>query len=141
MDQFLVPQFLDVEDKIFGPITIRQFVILLGAALIDFIVFKLADFELFVVALIVVTGSAGIIAFLRINGQPFHYFLLNVVQSFKNPSRRIWRKDYTKKELNALRKCPKEEIIEDTSHVKKISYNRLRDLSLIVNTGGYYKAD
>ena len=30
MDRFVVPQFIDVEDKIFGPVTVRQFLILLG---------------------------------------------------------------------------------------------------------------
>jgi len=51
MDQFVVPQFIDVEDKIFGPVTTRQFVILLIAGLIIFIAFKLADITLFIFCL------------------------------------------------------------------------------------------
>ncbi|KKS92044.1 MAG: hypothetical protein UV69_C0039G0006, partial [Parcubacteria group bacterium GW2011_GWE2_43_12] len=29
MQQFVVPQFIDVEDKIIGPITVRQFIIIM----------------------------------------------------------------------------------------------------------------
>ena len=29
MDQFVVPQFIDAEDKIFGPLTARQFIIVM----------------------------------------------------------------------------------------------------------------
>lgn len=140
MDQFLVPQFLDVEDKIFGPITTRQFVIFLVTALILFIFFKLTDTALFIFALAVIGSFSLVLAFVKINGQTFHYFILNIVQNFKSPSRRIWRKDYTKKQLNELRQSEKKELLESSPH-KKLSYNRIRDLSLVVNTGGYYKAD
>ena len=107
MNQFLVPQFLEVEDKIIGPITTRQFVIMLVTFLILFIVFKLADFELFIIAAVVLGGFSLTLSFAKIKGQSFHFFLLNVFQNFKNPSRRIWKKDYTKKQLNELRKGPK----------------------------------
>ena len=79
MDQFVVPQFIDVEDKIFGPVTTRQFLILLVAGLMLFTAFKLADTTLFIFLLAVVGGFALILAFVKINGQTFHYFLLNLV--------------------------------------------------------------
>ncbi len=142
MDQFLVPQFIDVEDKIFGPVTTRQFIILLVAGLMIFIIFKIADFWLFVFLLVLIGGLALVIAFVKINGQTFHYFLLNVIQTVKNPSRRIWRKDYPKKELERLRKLGSEQpVVEIVKETKHISYNRLRDLTLIVNTGGYYRPE
>ena len=84
MDQFVVPQFIDVEDKIFGPVTSRQFVILLIAGLILFVAFKLADFALFIFMLATIGGFALILAFVKINGQSFHYFiaLLETEQQF-----------------------------------------------------------
>ena len=39
-DQFVVPQFIEVEDKIFGPVTTRQFVVLLIGGLFVFISFS-----------------------------------------------------------------------------------------------------
>jgi len=141
MDRFVVPQFIDVEDKIFGPITIRQFVILLVAGLFLFIAFKIADFMLFLFLLVIVGSLALILAFVKINGQPFHYFVLNIIQTMRKPSRRIWVRSYNKKELEEMRKSAKVEIPEAVLAKKSISYNRIRDLSLVVNTGGYYQGD
>ena len=48
MDQrFIVPQFIDAEDKILGPITVRQFIIMIVGGLLIFAAYKLADFGLF----------------------------------------------------------------------------------------------
>jgi len=141
MEQFVVPQFIDVEDKIFGPVTTRQFIILLVAGLFLFIAFKLADFALFVFLLAVIGGGALIMAFVKINGQSFHYFLLNIIQTMRRPSRRIWNKLYTKAELENLRKEAKVEVIEKVVEVPRLSYSRIRDLSLTVNTGGYYRPE
>ena len=141
MDQFVVPQFIDVEDKIFGPITTRQFIILLVAALILFIAFKLADTALFIFLLALIGGFALVLAFVKINGQSFHYFLLNIVQTLRRPSRRLWYKSYNKAELTEAIKSGKVEIVEAVKEIPKMSYNRIRDLSLIVNTGGYYKPE
>ena len=141
MNQFVVPQFIDVEDKIFGPITTRQFIILLVTGLILFIIFKLADFGLFIFFLIVLGGSSVILAFVKINGQAFHFFILNIFQTARRPSRRIWNKAYTKAELNQLRQTVTVPEAEQGLESKHLSYNRIRDLSLMVNTGGYYKAE
>lgn len=141
MNQFTVPQFIDVEDKIFGPITTRQFVILLVAGLSIFVAYKLADTALFIFLLVLIGGAALIIAFVKINGQSFHYFLLNIFQTLRRPSRRIWRKSYTKAELQEFIKegpvpPPEEKIAPKTAPT-----TRIRDLSLMVNTGGYYKGE
>ena len=141
MDQFVVPQFIDVEDKIFGPVTTRQFVILLSAGLILFVVFKLADLTLFIFLAALIGGFALVLAFVKINGQSFHYFLLNIVQTVRRPSRRVWYKSFTKNELVESIKSGKVEMVEAVKEIPRMSYNRIRDLSLIVNTGGYYKPE
>ena len=81
MKQFVVPQFIDVEDKIIGPVTTRQFLILLVGGLMLFIAYKLADTGLFVILLIIIGGFSLVLAFVKINGQAFHYFLLNIIQT------------------------------------------------------------
>lgn len=141
MEQFVVPQFIDVEDKIFGPVTTRQFLILLSAGLILFICFKLTDIGLFIFLAALIGGSALMIAFVKINGQAFHYFLLNIIQTLRRPSRRIWQKVFSKAELIEFRDSSKIEVVEAVKEVPRMSYNRIRDLSLIVNTGGYYNPE
>ncbi len=141
MRQFVVPQFIDVEDKIFGPITTRQFLIVLVAGLILFICYKLADITLFIFLVVVIGGSALILAFVKINGQAFHYFLLNIVQTVKRPSLRIWNKIYTNTQLQEYIKMGKVVVPETVAPTQRISYNRIRDLSLTVNTGGYFNPE
>lgn len=140
MNQFTIPQFIDVEDKIFGPITTRQFGIILAAVGPILITYKLADTALFIVLTAIIGGSALILAFVKINGQPFHYFLLNIFTSIKRPSRRIWYRDFSDAELRAAIKEPVK-VEEEKMERKSVSNVRIRDLSLLVNTGGYYKSE
>jgi len=140
MQQFVVPQFIDVEDKIFGPITTRQFLIIMCAGLFIFLAYKYADFGLFLVVTIIVGGLALLFAFVKVNGQNFHLFLLNILQTLRRPSLRIWSKNYTTEELNYLRNQKFEEIIKKEE--KKIPVKaHIRDLSLLVNTGGFYQPE
>lgn len=136
----MVPQFIDVEDKIFGPITVRQFLILLVAGGFIFLAFRFADMALFIILLILIGGVALVFAFVKINGQSFHYFVLNIIQTLKRPSLRIWRVDYDKKELDFLRKS-KVETPEEVAVRKPARRERIRDLSLLVNTGGFYQPE
>lgn len=138
INRFVVPQFIEVEDKIFGPVTTRQFIIMLVAGLILFVAYKLADTALFTFLLATIGGFTLVLAFVKINGQPFHYFILNIIQTLRRPSLRIWNKNFTRAELNESRKIIKVEVTEAAPVVPRLSYNRIRDLSLIVNTGGYY---
>jgi len=90
MQQFTVPQFIDVENQIIGPITTRQFMILLGATIIMAISYKLFDFSLFVTISVTVLIIAATFAFVKINGQPFHLFILNFIQTWRRPNIRVW---------------------------------------------------
>ncbi len=143
MNQFTVPQFIDVEDKIFGPVTTRQFIILLAAGLILFVAFKLADTVLFIVLLALIGGFSLILAFVKINGQPFHYFMLNLVQTKRRPTRRLWRKGYTDAELKVFvtEGNKEEDEVEARAPEKQTESLRIHNLSLLVNTGGYYRPE
>ena len=90
MQQFTVPQFIDVEDKIIGSITARQFIIMLAAFILIAIFYKIFDFSLFVVASTLVIFICGALSFVKINGRPFHFFVLNLIQTLKRPNVRVW---------------------------------------------------
>ncbi len=141
MQQFVVPQFIDVEDKIFGPITTRQFSILLIAAGIIFVAKRFADLALFALIVALVGGLALVLAFVKINGQTFHYFLLNIGQTVKRPGLRVWSKHLSDAELNFFRNTGNETVVVEKRERKKVERSHIRDLSLLVNTGGFYKPD
>ncbi len=145
MQQFTVPQFLDIEDKIIGPITTRQFVILMAGFVIDVILYKLLDFMAFLVFGILIIGIAGVLAFLKINGRPFHFFILNVIQTMKRPKLRIWDshdKDFEKDEDLHIdmgqAKIGADKSLAPANAKKFVSRSRLAELSLIVDTKGAY---
>jgi len=141
MEKFVVPQFIDVEDKIIGPITTRQFVIIGATALVIFILSRILETFLFVPIGLVILVFGGALAFMKVNGMPFHFFLLNVVQTFRRPSLRVWDKRLSNAELNASLK--KEEVKAEPVPPKKepLTTSRLSELSLTVNTGGLYKPE
>ncbi len=141
MQQFVVPQFIDIEDKIFGPVTTRQFLILLVSGMSIFIIYKIADFTLFITLAVIISILTVVLAFVKVNGQTFHYFLLNLLQTIRKPSLRVWTKEYSKDELNFLRKQEPPKIEKKEQVHKQFGHGHIRDLSLIVNTGGYYNSN
>ena len=68
--QFKVPQFLDIEDKIFGPFTFSQFVYLVGGAGLCFVLFKLLGLLVALLPMLVVAGISLALTFYRPNGKP-----------------------------------------------------------------------
>ncbi|MBI2459673.1 MAG: PrgI family protein [Parcubacteria group bacterium] len=141
MQQFVVPQFIDVEDKIIGPITIRQFIVMLAGFLIIAISYKLFDFSLFITLGLLTLAITGIFAFLKINGRPFHYFVLNLFQTLKRPRLRAWH--------NGLLLAGDNYGIEQSRFIpaapavlnKHYTASRLAELSLIVDTKGAYRGE
>lgn len=140
MNQFTVPQFIDVEDKIIGPIMTRQFIICLAGFLLMAIFYKIFDFTLFVVTALLIFAIFGTFAFAKINGRPFHYFVLNVIQTAKKPRLRVWHHILSKTGEEEL-----EEVIQIKPAVKHeakhLSTSRLAEVSLIVDTQGSYKGE
>lgn len=138
MMQFTVPQFIEVEDKILGPITVRQFIILLVDGIFLAIAWKLSDLTLFIILLLIFGGFGIILAFVKINGQPFHYFLLNFLQTIRKPTLRVWQKKFTDRELRNLATVEKAPPPPPKPFKEAISGSRLSEMTLVVDTGGRY---
>lgn len=141
MQQFVVPQFIDVEDKIIGPITVRQFIIMLAGFLIIAIFYKLFDFSMFIALGLLTLIISGIFSFAKINGRPFHYFVLNLLQTLKRPKLRVWRNGFWAGDYDdgAVEKNFAIEAVSVSN--KRYSVSRLAELSLIVDTKGAYKGE
>ena len=141
MQQFVVPQFLDVEDKVIGPITVRQFIILLVAGGLVFLAYKVSDFTLFLLWLLVIAVFTIVFAFIKINGRPVHYFILNFIQTIKRPRLTLWDKRLTPAELQLAMKEITIKPIVPPRYKPLVGSSRLVELSLIVDTGGVYEGE
>ncbi len=143
-EKYMVPQFIDNEDKILGPITVRQFLIMLGAVAALFIAYKLSPSTLiFVLIALLIIVVAGTFGFVKIQSQPFHLFFLNFLASQLRPSLRVWDKELNEAQLRAFIELGKVTVaeVDPNQGKRRPTSSRLRDLTLVVNTGGVYKPD
>ncbi|MCF7795253.1 PrgI family protein [Patescibacteria group bacterium] len=136
MQQFTVPQFIDVESKIIGPITARQFIIFLVATVLGGVAYLAFDFQLFATVGIFLIIIAGVFAFLKINGRPFHFFVLNLIQTLKKPALRVWNHKFSKDLETEIINIEYKEQIPRKEFFDK---SRLTELSLVVDTKGQYQ--
>ena len=140
MPQFVVPQFIDVEDKIIGPITVRQFIMGVIVTLFIFLAYRLADTALFIIEAILLFGFYVLIAFVKVNGRPFYYFALNMLRSIKRPALRMWSRENTDWHSvaagNSVAVPAPAPVLR-----KKLVDQELSSLSLMVDTGGRYRPE
>lgn len=140
--QYIVPQFIDVEDKVIGPVSVRQFVIILGGAGLIVgayqILVRLANqTNAFIVTGIGIMAGMVAFAFVKVNGRPFHHFLINVLQSLKNPRRRLWNNQIGERLEYRREPAPPPPIPTK----KPLTGTKLAQLALLVDTGGAYHED
>lgn len=141
MEQFVVPQFIDNEDKIMGPLTGRQFIITLVMFMTLAVMWKLMPIVWFALIGVPFFAFGVILAFIKVNGQPFHLFLLNLTQTLRKPRLRVWDKRLTDAEVRAhlTKVVPPPPPTRGRKTFANAS--RLQELTLVVNTGGVYKPE
>jgi len=90
--RFQVPQFIDIEDKIFGPLTLKQFIYLAGGA--GAVIIGILTFGTFLGALISspIAILAVALAFYKVNNRPFIYVLESAFKYFTKDKLYVWRK-------------------------------------------------
>jgi len=90
--QFVVPQFIEVEDKIMGPFTMKQFLMAVGAGALIFIMWYL--FQLWFVVLF---GGLIVIAllisfFVKVNGRSFTSYFVSGLTYYLRPKIYVWKR-------------------------------------------------
>ncbi len=98
--QFKVPQFLDIEDKIFGPFTFRQFVYLAGGAGLCFVFYRVLGFFWGAVPILVLGGLVVALAFYKPNNKPFILMLESAFKYFFQSKLYIWKKRVVERQLS-----------------------------------------
>lgn len=134
MQQFTVPQFIDVEDKVIGPLSVRQFIILIVAGLFCVLYYKVFDFTLFLMSSIITILIGATFAFVKISGMDFHYFLLNLLITLSRPGLRVWNHWW----INVPEEKMEVFVAPPQRLPRLYNMSHLNKLSLIVDTKGYY---
>jgi len=90
--KFNVPQFIEVEDKIIGPLTLKQFLYLAGGAGLLLVFWFFLKLTVFIIVAIPVGLFCGVLAFYKVNGRPFISFLASLIKYSSKPRLYLWRK-------------------------------------------------
>jgi PrgI family protein len=101
--RFEVPQFIEIEDKIFGPLTWRQFLYLGGGIGMAVVMFLMLPFIIFAMFGIPLALLAGALAFYPVNSRPFSYFLESILNYLGNEKLYLWRKKEEAVYKNAMK--------------------------------------
>jgi len=92
--RFDVPQFIEVEDKIIGPLTLKQFLFFLGGGAVLFLLwYVLPNLFLFILVSLPILIIVLALAFYKVNGRPFINYLSSMMKHFSKPRLYLWRKD------------------------------------------------
>ncbi|MEX1051993.1 MAG: PrgI family protein [Patescibacteria group bacterium] len=93
--QFKVPQNIDMEDKIIGPLTLTQFFYLLFGGVILYILFNklvLSGLSLLFWVLAIPIGTFSFaMAFVKIQDRPFPSFFFAMLKYASTPRARVWQ--------------------------------------------------
>ena len=143
MERFVAPQFIDVEDKIIGPITTRQFILMIIGGVIIFLAYKIFDTMTFILIALVVAGLVVLFGFVKINGRRFNEYVASMIESLRRPRVRVWYKQINLNEIAVEGKKDNNEIIKTdfVPRQKKVNSKNLKELALLVDTGGRYQPE
>jgi hypothetical protein len=100
--RYQVPQFVDIEDKVIGPLTVKQFLIYMVAAMLLLPVYLLSDMPLFITIAIPVGGIAVMFAHFKLNGKSLFSMLGYALQFAFRGQIYIWRRTANDKPLPVI---------------------------------------
>lgn len=124
-----VPQFIEVEDKIFNQLTLKQFIYLAGGGGLSFLVYVfLNNFLLAVIPILIIMGISAIFAFYKINNKPFINVAEAAFKYYLGSKLYIWKKE-DKPVRTAQDEATKEARNYASVMVPKISDSKLKDLT------------
>lgn len=128
--QYQVPQFIEVEDKIFGPLTFKQFIYLAGGGGVCLIFVTILPLFIAIILGAPVVIFSLALAFYKVNGRPFIYALEHAFNYFTSSKLYLWRQREQKAEGKP---DPVKIPAASTLSVPALSQSRLKDLSWSLN--------
>jgi len=121
---FQVPQFIEVEDKIFGPLTFKQFIYLAGGAGAAFMVYTFLPFVLALLPMAAIVIFALALAFYKANNRPFVNMLESAFRYLLTTKLYLWKKQERTATSSKITLG-----IEKPLEIPKLSQSKLRDLA------------
>lgn len=91
--RFQVPQFIETESKIVGPLTLKQFIwVAFGVGLL-LVLFRILSGVMLFLASTVIIFVFGALAFYRINGMPLIEYITTALSYAFKPKKYLFKKE------------------------------------------------
>ena len=90
--RYKVPQNIDMQDRIVGPLTMIQFMYLLVGGAICYAFFQAFSVPVFVIIALPVALTTLALAFFKVQDQPFSKFISSAIGYILRPKNWVWRK-------------------------------------------------
>ena len=130
---YQVPQFIEIEDKIFGPFTLNQFIYLAGGGGVCLMCFTLLPlFFAILVALPFVVLSLAL-AFYTINGRPFIVAMEHAFKFLMSSKLYLWKQRAPKVATPAQEQAAEVPVPQANMALPAVTQSKLRDLAWSLN--------
>jgi len=138
--EYQVPQFIEVEDKIVGPLTLRQFIYLAGAGGLCILFFAYMQIVIAFLFSALVIALAAALAFYKVNGKPFIQVLEAGFNYYVKAKLFLWKHQDSSvgEESAATAAAAAETALRASQSARKLTRGKLSELawSLDVSAGG-----
>ncbi len=135
--RFQIPQFIEHEPKVIGPLTFRR-AGYVGAPLvfIFFLYFMIAKdyFILFILLSIVLEGIGVVLAFVKIEGKSIPQLLMDATFFLIRPKMYIWKRGRVHLQLREMEYGNPDEKKDGKQKVRLVQKSRIMELGMKVQT-------
>lgn len=138
--RFQVPQFVDIEDKIIGPFTLKQFLMYAFATMLLVPVYLFSDLSLFITIAIPIVGIAAAFAHLKVNGKSLFQVLANAASFYTGSPLYVWRRT-NKINLLTIRDSQWEEFLEASKFAEQDLITLSRTAQRLETSGNVVQSD
>ncbi len=133
MQQYQVPQFITIEDRIIGPLTLKQFLYLLGGGGIAVLGWSLLHPVLFFLLALPLAGLSVALAFAKINDRPLASVLFAAINFYLKPRLYLWRQSRHARPMPPSAPTPE---ASPLAGIHKLSPSKLEDLAWSLDIKG-----
>lgn len=131
-----VPQFIEIEDKIFGPFTLKQFAYLAGGAGLSIIIWRSFPLSIGIFLIGPVMGFFAALAFAKFNTKPFIDIVRSAIYFVFSKKMYLWQNPSTKQSSDRTKIFETEILEKEKSEInldKKFNKEDIKNLANSLN--------
>ena len=127
--QYSVPQFIDIEDKIVGPLTGKQTLYLMIGGGLLMLLFSFFDFVFFMVATVIIAPITLAFAFWKPKGMTVARWIVNIINYHTSDHLYTWRREPEGIKIKRTQKKKTQVIFKEN-----VSRSRIGELAWLLDT-------